>query len=235
MDTPLIRIVDAWKTYRVEEIEIPAVRGVSMDIPAGQFVAITGASGSGKSTFMHLLGCLDQLDRGRYEFEGRAIERLSRRELAHLRNRRIGFVFQSFNLLARTSIVDNVALPLAYQGVGRRERRRRAAAMLERVGLADRLRHQPNQLSGGQQQRVAIARALVTAPAIVLADEPTGNLDTTTSLEIMRLLQEMNRDAGVGIIVVTHEPDIAAFAQRQVTFRDGQVVRDTAQPNPVAA
>ncbi len=235
MDTPLIRTVDAWKTYRVEEIEIPAVRGVSLEIAAGEFVAITGASGSGKSTFMHLLGCLDRLDRGRYEFEGRAVERLSRRELAHLRNRRIGFVFQSFNLLARTSIVDNVALPLAYQGVGRRERRRRAASLLERVGLADRLRHQPNQLSGGQQQRVAIARALVTAPAVVLADEPTGNLDTTTSLEIMRLLQEMNREAGVGIVVVTHEPDIAAFALRQVMFRDGQVVRDTASQNPVAA
>ncbi len=235
MDTPLVRIENAWKTYRVGQIEIPAVRGVSLEIPAGQFVAITGASGSGKSTFMHLLGCLDQLDRGRYEFEGRAVERLSRRELAQLRNRRIGFVFQSFNLLARTSIVDNVALPLAYQGVGRRERRRRAAAMLERVGLGDRLRHQPNQLSGGQQQRVAIARALVTAPAIVLADEPTGNLDTTTSLEIMHVLREMNRTAGVSIVLVTHEPDIAAFAQRQVTFRDGQVVRDTARPDPLAA
>jgi len=235
MDTPLVRIENAWKTYRVGEIEIPAVRGVSLEIPAGQFVAITGASGSGKSTFMHLLGCLDQLDRGRYEFEGRAVERLSRRELAQLRNRRIGFVFQSFNLLARTSIVDNVALPLAYQGVGRRERRRRAAAMLERVGLGDRLRHQPNQLSGGQQQRVAIARALVTAPAIVLADEPTGNLDTTTSLEIMHVLREMNRTAGVSIVLVTHEADIAAFAQRQVTFRDGQVVRDTARPDPLAA
>ncbi len=235
MDTPLVRIENAWKTYRVGQIEIPAVRGVSLEIPAGQFVAITGASGSGKSTFMHLLGCLDQLDRGRYEFEGRAVERLSRRELAQLRNRRIGFVFQSFNLLARTSIVDNVALPLAYQGVGRRERRRRAAAMLERVGLGDRLRHQPNQLSGGQQQRVAIARALVTAPAIVLADEPTGNLDTTTSLEIMHVLREMNRTAGVSIVLVTHEADIAAFAQRQVTFRDGQVVRDTARPDPLAA
>jgi len=235
MDAPLIDIREAWKTYRVEDVEIPAVRGVSLAIPPAQFLAITGASGSGKSTFMHLVGCLDRLDRGTYDFEGRRVESLSRRQLAQLRNRRIGFVFQSFNLLTRTTIVDNVALPLAYQGIGRRERRRRAAAMLERVGLGERLRHTPSQLSGGQQQRVALARALITQPAIVLADEPTGNLDTTTSQEIMRLLQEMNRDAGVSIVVVTHEPDIAAYAQRQVTFRDGQVVRDTAQSTPAAA
>ncbi len=223
----LIAIDDAWKSYHVEQVEIPAVRGVSLFIPAGQFLAITGSSGSGKSTFMHLVGCLDTLDRGTYRFEERPIERLSRRQLAQLRNRRIGFVFQSFNLLARTSIVDNVAMPLTYQGVGRRERKRRAAEMLERVGLADRLTHHPNQLSGGQQQRVAIARALVTRPAVVLADEPTGNLDTATSQEIMVLLQTMNRDAGISIVLVTHEPDIAAYAQRQVVFRDGRIVRDT--------
>jgi putative ABC transport system ATP-binding protein len=227
MDTALIDIRDAWKSYHLEEVEIPAVRGVSLAIRPGQFVAITGASGSGKSTFMHLLGCLDRLDRGAYVFEGRPVERLSRRELARLRNHRIGFVFQSFNLLSRTSIVDNVALPMTYQGVRRRERRRRAAEMLGRVGLSERLKHHPNQLSGGQQQRVAIARALVTRPAVILADEPTGNLDTATSEEIMSLLRNMVRDEGVSIILVTHEADIAAYAQRQVVFRDGQIVRDT--------
>jgi putative ABC transport system ATP-binding protein len=235
MDPALIEIREAWKSYHIEEVEIPAVRGVSLTIPPAQFVAITGASGSGKSTFMHLLGCLDQLDRGSYAFEGRAIERLSRRQLAYLRNHRIGFVFQSFNLLARTSIVDNVALPLAYQGLGRRARRRQAAEMLERIGLGDRLKHHPNQLSGGQQQRVAIARALVTRPAVVLADEPTGNLDTTTSREIMELLRTMNRDEGVSIVLVTHETDIAAFAERQVMFRDGRIVRDTDHPESEAA
>ena len=228
MHPELIDIREAWKSYHIEEVEIPAVRGVSLAIPTGQFVAITGASGSGKSTFMHLLGCLDRLDRGKYLFEGQPIERFSRPQLAQLRNRRIGFVFQSFNLLARTSIVDNVALPLTYQGVRRGLRRRRATEMLERIGLGDRLKHHPNQLSGGQQQRVALARALVTRPAVVLADEPTGNLDTTTSQEIMHLLQAMNRDEGVSIVLVTHEPDIAAYAQRQVVFRDGEVVRDTA-------
>ena len=235
MDSLLIDIRDASKSYHLGEVEIPAVRGVSLAIPAGQFVAITGASGSGKSTFMHLVGCLDRLDAGSYLFEGRSIERLSRRQLAVLRNRRIGFVFQSFNLLPRTSILDNVALPLAYQGVRRHVRRQRATEMLALVGLADRLKHHPNQLSGGQQQRVALARALVTQPAIVLADEPTGNLDTTTSLEIMRLLQAMNRDAGVSIVLVTHEQDIAAFAQRQVVFRDGRIVRDTDRKESEAA
>jgi len=234
MHAELIDIREAWKSYHIEEVEIPAVRGVSLVIPAGQFVAITGASGSGKSTFMHVLGCLDRLDRGQYFFEGQPIERYSRRQLAQLRNRRIGFVFQSFNLLPRTSIVDNVALPLAYQGVRRGARRRQAAEMLERVGLGDRLKHHPNQLSGGQQQRVAVARALVTRPAVVLADEPTGNLDTVTSQEIMRLLQAMNRDEGVSIVLVTHEPDIAAYAQRQVVFRDGQVVRDSATESQAA-
>ncbi|HPM22790.1 MAG TPA: ABC transporter ATP-binding protein [Phycisphaerae bacterium] len=235
MDTPLIDIRDAWKSYHIEEVEIPAVRGVSLAIPTSQFVAVTGASGSGKSTFMHLVGCLDQLDRGQYFFEGQPIERLSRRQLAALRNRRIGFVFQSFNLLARTSIVDNVALPLAYQGIGRRERRRRATEVLERVGLGDRLKHHPNQLSGGQQQRVAVARALVTRPAVVLADEPTGNLDSRTSLELMTLLQTMNREQGISIVLVTHEADIAAFGERQVVFRDGCIVRDSHNPVGEAA
>jgi putative ABC transport system ATP-binding protein len=227
MPSALIDIRDAWKSYHLGSVEIPAVRGVSLSIEPGQFVAITGASGSGKSTFMHLVGCLDRLDRGTYFFEGRPVENLSARELAILRNRRIGFVFQNFNLLARTSIVDNVALPLTYRGLRRRQRRQLAAQALERVGLGDRLLHHPNQLSGGEQQRVAIARALVSNPAVLLADEPTGNLDTVTSLEIMRLLQATNREQGLTIVLVTHEPDIAAFAQRQVVFRDGQIIRDT--------
>ncbi len=226
MDAPLIDLREACKTYRLAEIEVPAVRGVSLAVPPGQFVAITGPSGSGKSTFMHLVGLLDRLDSGRYFFEGRAVERLSRVERAGLRGRRIGFVFQSFNLLQRTSIIDNVALPLMYQGIGRKERRRRAAAMLDLVGLADRLRHHPNQLSGGQQQRVAIARALVTRPAVILADEPTGNLDSRTGGEIMNLLARLNREEGVSILLVTHEAEIAAYAQRHVAFRDGRIVQD---------
>jgi putative ABC transport system ATP-binding protein len=226
MDTAIIYIQDAWKSYHIEDVEIPAVRGVSLTIAPGQFVAITGASGSGKSTFLHLVGCLDRLDRGQYLFEDRAVEGLSRRQLAVLRNQRIGFVFQSFNLLARTSILDNVALPLTYQGVRRSERRRRAAEMLDRVGLSDRLKHHPNQLSGGQQQRVAVARALVTRPAILLADEPTGNLDSKTSHELMALLRTINREQNVSVVLVTHEGDIAAFAERQVAFRDGLIVRD---------
>jgi putative ABC transport system ATP-binding protein len=222
----LIDIRNAWKTYHVDEQEVPAVRGVSLAIPAGQFLAVTGASGSGKSTFMHLLGCLDRLDRGEYLFERRPIQQYSRTQLATLRSRRIGFVFQAFNLLKRTTIVDNVALPLMYQGVRRRERRRRALELLERVGLADRVRHNPNQLSGGQQQRVAIARALVTQPAVVLADEPTGNLDSKTSVEIMTLLRQINLEQGVCVALVTHEAEIAAYATRHVVFRDGQIIVD---------
>lgn len=226
MSDTLIDIRDAWKIYHIGEIQVPAVRGVSLEIGTGEYVAITGPSGSGKSTFMHLLGCLDRMSSGTYRFEGRAVQELSKRELAALRNQRIGFVFQSFNLLSRTTIVDNVALPLIYQGVRKAERRRRATEMLDRVGLGDRLRHYTNQLSGGQQQRVAIARALVTRPAMVLADEPTGNLDTKTSLEIMRLLEKLNTDEGITIVLVTHEADIAAHARRHVGFRDGLIVID---------
>lgn len=226
MSADLVDIREAWKIYHVGEVQVPAVRGVSLGVAHGEFVAITGSSGSGKSTFMHLLGCLDRLSSGAYRFEGQPVQELSRLQLARLRNRRIGFVFQSFNLLARTTIVDNVALPLIYQGVKRKERRRRASELLERVGLGDRLRHHTNQLSGGQQQRVAIARALVTHPAMLLADEPTGNLDTTTSSEIMTLFQQLNRDDGITVMVVTHESDIAAFARRHVMFRDGVIVRD---------
>jgi putative ABC transport system ATP-binding protein len=231
MGADLIDIRDAWKIYHVGEVQIPAVRGVSLPISHGEFVAVTGPSGSGKSTFMHLLGCLDRLSSGSYRFEGQAVQELSRPELARLRNQRIGFVFQAFNLLSRTTIVDNVALPLIYQCVSRRERRRRAAEMLERIGLGDRLRHQSNQLSGGQQQRVAIARALVTKPAMLLADEPTGNLDTKTSREIMELFQQLNTDEGITVVVVTHEADIAAYARRHVMFRDGLIVQDTPTAN----
>ena len=226
MSDELIDIREAWKIYQVGEVQVPAVRGVSLRVEHGEFVAITGPSGSGKSTFMHLLGCLDRLSSGTYRFEDQPIQELSRLQLARIRNRRIGFVFQSFNLLARTTIVDNVALPLIYQGVGRSERRRRSSELLDRIGLGDRLRHHTNQLSGGQQQRVAIARALVTRPAMLLADEPTGNLDTKTSQEIMTLLQQLNRDEGVTVVVVTHEVDIAAYARRHVTFRDGLIEQD---------
>jgi putative ABC transport system ATP-binding protein len=226
MSDPLIEITDAWKVYHLGEVQVPAVRGVALRINAGEFVAVTGPSGSGKSTFMHLLGCLDRLSSGVYRFEGRPVHELSKLQLARLRNRRIGFVFQSFNLLSRTNIVDNVALPLVYQGVKKRERRRRASEMLERLGLGDRRRHHSNQLSGGQQQRVAIARALVTHPAMLLADEPTGNLDTRTSGEIMSLFQQLNRDDGITVVVVTHEADIAAYAKRHVMFRDGLIVQD---------
>jgi putative ABC transport system ATP-binding protein len=231
MDTTLIDIRDAWKVYHVGEVNVPAVRGVSLSISHGEFVSITGPSGSGKSTFMHLLGCLDRLSSGSYRFEGQAVQQLSRTELARLRNLRIGFVFQAFNLLSRTTIVDNVALPLIYQGISRRERRKRAAEMLDRLGLGDRLRHHSNQLSGGQQQRVAIARALVTKPAMLLADEPTGNLDTKTSREIMELFRQLNTDEGITVVVVTHEPDIAAFGRRHVAFRDGLIVQDAPTAN----
>lgn len=222
----LIRVHDLWKTYHIGEIKVPAVRGVSLEIPQGQFVAIMGPSGSGKSTFMHMLGCLDRPDRGQYQLAGVDVTHMSKRELAALRNAKIGYVFQSFNLLSRTTVLDNVALPLTYSNVPRRSRRERAAKLLEQVGLADRTMHLSNQLSGGQQQRVAIARALVTNPVLLLADEPTGNLDSRTGVEIMALLQSLNREAGLSIVLVTHEPDIAEYAARVVTFRDGEICSD---------
>jgi putative ABC transport system ATP-binding protein len=229
-DLPLVDVREVWKTYHVGEVDVPAVRGVTLSITTGQFLAIMGPSGSGKSTFMHLLGCLDRCDRGEYRLSGMLVSRLSKRELAAVRNRRLGFVFQSFNLLSRTTVLDNVALPLTYQGVKRKERRKLAAAMLDLVGLADRALHHSNQLSGGQQQRVAIARALITKPILLLADEPTGNLDTRTGIEIMALLQQLNKETGLTIALVTHEPDIARFTQRCVTFRDGRVASDVANP-----
>ena len=226
MPAPLIEITDAWKIYHVGDVEIPAVRGVTLSIRAGQFIAITGASGSGKSTFLHLIGCLGRLTRGAYRFEGRPTTELSGKQLAALRNERIGFVFQNFNLMARTTVLDNVALPLAYQGVPRRERRRRAEELLTQLDLQDRLKHHPNQLSGGQQQRVAIARALVTRPAVILADEPTGNLDSRTGTEIMRLFTKLHREEKITIIVVTHEAEVMACAERHVVFRDGEITSD---------
>jgi len=225
--SPLVEVRDAWKTYHIGEIDVPAVCGISLEIPQGQFVAIMGASGSGKSTFMHLVGCLDRCDRGSYKLGGTEVTTLSKRQLAALRNHRIGFVFQNFNLLSRTTVLDNVALPMTYQGFKRRERRRKATEMLERVGLSDRARHHSNQLSGGQQQRVAIARALVTEPILLLADEPTGNLDSRTGLEIMALLDELNKQNGLTIVLVTHEQNIAQYAQRSVTFHDGRIASDT--------
>ncbi len=222
----LIDVRGLWKTYHIGEIEVPAVQGIDLRVPAGQFLAIMGASGSGKSTFMHLIGCLDHCDRGTYRLVGIDITRQSRRDLATIRNQKIGFVFQSFNLLSRTTALDNVALPLTYRGIRRKARRLKAAEMLERVGLTDRAHHHSNQLSGGQQQRVAIARALVTEPVLLLADEPTGNLDSRTGVEIMALLQELNRHTGLTIALVTHEASIAAFIQRAVTFEDGRVASD---------
>jgi putative ABC transport system ATP-binding protein len=226
--TPVIAVRDLTKTYTVGDLKVPALRGVTLEVEKGSFVALTGPSGSGKSTFMHLLGCLDRPTSGEYLLDGRDVARLDKRALADVRNRQIGFVFQGFNLLARTSAVENVELPLLYRrGIGAKERRERAAAALASVGLGDRLDHHPNQLSGGQQQRVAIARALVTSPTLLLADEPTGNLDTRTSIEVMQIFQHLN-DAGLTIVLVTHEPDIAEHGTRVVAFRDGRVRSDRA-------
>jgi putative ABC transport system ATP-binding protein len=210
------------KVYRIGDGEVRALAGVSVDIERGEFVAVTGPSGSGKSTFMNLIGCLDRPSGGEYLLGGRAVSGMSGDQLAGMRNRHIGFVFQHFNLLPRTSALENVALPLVYAGVSRNERTQSAMKMLARVGLAERARHHPAQLSGGQQQRVAIARALVAGPLLILADEPTGALDTRTSMEVMALFQELNRQ-GMTLVVVTHEPEVARFARRVLRFRDGRL------------
>ncbi|NJD08170.1 MAG: ABC transporter ATP-binding protein [Methylococcaceae bacterium] len=224
MTTLLIHAEQLGKTYRSGPgQELAALRGISFTVARSEFVAVMGPSGSGKSTLMNILGCLDVPSSGRYSLEGRDIGRMTGDQLAHLRNRYIGFVFQGFNLLPRMDLRDNVALPLLYAGIGRRERRRRAMAMLERVGLAGHAAHLPSQISGGQQQRVAIARALVTEPSLILADEPTGNLDTHTSGEIMGLLTGLNADQGITVVLVTHEPDIAHYARRLLRIVDGLI------------
>jgi putative ABC transport system ATP-binding protein len=233
-EAALIQVTDLRREYQVGEVRVPALGGVSLDIGRGEFVAIMGPSGSGKSTFMNLLGGLDRPDGGRYRLDGRDVTALSADALAAVRNRAIGFVFQSFNLLPRATALENVELPLVYAGVKAAERHRRAMEKLEQVGLAERAGHRPSQLSGGQQQRVAIARALVNAPPLILADEPTGALDSRTSLELMALLQALN-DNGITLVLVTHEHDIAEFAKRVLSFRDGRLVEDRPVVKPVRA
>jgi len=230
----LIEIRGVRKTYQMGEVEVHALNGVDLDVERGEYLAVMGASGSGKSTLMNLLGCLDTPSEGSYRLNGVAVEDLEDAELAAIRNREIGFVFQTFNLLPRTSALGNVELPLVYAGMPRRERRRRALETLDRVGLADRVDHQPNELSGGQRQRVAIARALVNQPSILLADEPTGNLDTATSEEIMALFDALHA-AGNTVVLVTHEREIAAHTERQVLLRDGRVVSDHRRGDAPAA
>jgi putative ABC transport system ATP-binding protein len=223
----LIQLRNVTKTYHVGEIAVPALRGISLDIGTGEFVTVAGPSGSGKSTCMHILGCLDRPTSGEYVLEGRDVSRLSADELAAVRNRKIGFVFQGFNLLPRTSAVENVELPLLYHHrLGASERRRKALEALEAVGLSDRAEHHPNQLSGGQQQRVAIARALINRPSILLADEPTGNLDSRTSVEIMSVFQKLNAEQRITIVLITHEPAIAEYGSRLIAFKDGRIVSD---------
>jgi putative ABC transport system ATP-binding protein len=221
----LIEIRDLVKVYEMGDVQVCALDGVSVDLESGEFIAIMGPSGSGKSTLMNLIGCLDTATSGQYRLNGQEVSRLDDDELARIRNKEIGFVFQTFNLLSRTSALENVEVPLVYAGISRHERHRRAKEMLEHVGLADRMHHQPNELSGGQRQRVAVARALVNSPSILLADEPTGNLDSRTGEEIMALFDELNR-AGNTIVLVTHEEDIARHARRTIRLRDGQVVEE---------
>jgi len=232
----VITLEDVQKVYHTGEVDVHAVRGVSIGVGVGEFVAIMGASGSGKSTLMNIIGCLDRASGGRYLLDGTDVSELDRDDLADIRNQKIGFIFQGFNLLSRTSALENVELPMLYQhhSLPGREQRKRAVKALELVGLADRAGHHPNQLSGGQQQRVAIARALVNEPALLLADEPTGNLDSQTSIEIMGVFQKLNAQ-GITIVMVTHELDIARYTKRNVIMRDGRVVSDTPVTDRLAA
>jgi putative ABC transport system ATP-binding protein len=223
---PVIKLDHIHKIYRMGDIEVHALRGVSLAIRQGEFVAVMGVSGSGKSTMMNIIGCLDQPTRGTYILDGHDVSKLSKDDRADIRNRKIGFVFQGFNLLSRTSAIENVELPMLYAGIGTAERRSRAQEALESVGLAGRENNHPNQLSGGQQQRVAIARSLVNHPTIILADEPTGALDSRTSVEVMEIFQRLNRERGITLLLVTHEHDIAEYAQRVVIFRDGKIRSD---------
>jgi len=228
---PVIVLQRASKTYELGPIRVRALREVSMRIERGDFVAIMGSSGSGKSTLMNILGCLDTASSGRYEIDGSDVSHLDEDDLADLRNRKIGFVFQSFNLIARTSALGNVELPLTYAGISRAERRRRAAEALRAVGMGNRMEHQPSELSGGQQQRVAIARALVTSPALILADEPTGNLDSHSTADVLRIFNSLN-EQGRTVVLITHEPDVAAQAGRVITLSDGAIAADTARAQP---
>lgn len=228
----LIRMQDVWKTYRIGELDLPVLRGVGLRVERGEMVALMGASGSGKTTLMNILGCLDRPTSGRYWLEGQEISRLSADERAFLRNRKIGFVFQNFNLLPRTSALENVRMPTLYgpERISDREAEERARSLLERVGLGDRMDHEPSQLSGGQQQRVAIARALVNRPSLLLADEPTGNLDSRTSEEILRMFQQLNEEEGITIVLVTHDAGVASHARRTIRIRDG-LVEDDSNPD----
>jgi putative ABC transport system ATP-binding protein len=223
---PVIELDHVHKIYTMGDVEVHALRGVSLTIRAGEFVAIMGASGSGKSTTMNILGCLDRPTRGTYILDGQDVSQMSKDERADVRSKKLGFVFQGFNLLSRTSAMENVELPMLYAGIDTQERQRRASEALTAVGLAGREQNHPNQLSGGQQQRVAIARALVNHPAMILADEPTGNLDSRTSIEVMEIFQRLNRDQGITLVLVTHESEIAEYAERVIVFRDGKIKKD---------
>jgi putative ABC transport system ATP-binding protein len=226
MSESVIRIEDAHKIYNTGEVEVHALRGVTFEVQKGEFVAVMGPSGSGKSTMMNIIGCLDRLTTGRYLLDGIDVSTLSKDQLADIRNQKIGFIFQSFNLISRTSVLDNVTLPMVYAGRPVVERQQRARLALASVGIAEKERSMPNQLSGGQQQRVALARALANEPSLILADEPTGALDTKTSEEVMTIFRDLNRRNGITIVLITHEPDIAAYADRIVRFRDGQICED---------